>query len=122
MSDDDDGIELFVSYFRSQLDGVLSQFQDSQEDRTASWEDVLDRIERSREEYEAKASRSSTRGRARTSEEAARVLASITDMIPDEKGLSVLRCGLSLVFRVGVEGFDSAHLSINKIRRHGSTD
>lgn len=65
-----------------------------------TWEDVVKTIEEAEVEDELKASRNKMRGLAREGEWLATALKGMTAMIPDEKGLSLLRGGLSFLFSV----------------------
>lgn len=64
------------------------------------WEDVLNCIAIAKASYDDKGKSSKVRTWARDADATADVLKSLTAMIPDEKGLSVLRQGLVIIFQV----------------------
>jgi hypothetical protein len=64
------------------------------------WQDVVDAIEASKAQDAAKADRSSLRARLRKSGSEIALLDSLAGMIPDQDGLSVLRGGLTTLFKV----------------------
>lgn len=66
----------------------------------SSWEDVLDYIQSSEMAYNAKAEKSWIRNWVRNSKVTAENLKIGVELIPDEKGLSVLRGGLCFMFDV----------------------
>lgn len=68
------------------------------------WEDVLDCIALAKTSYIEKGEESKVRHWARHSNTAASALTTLASMIPDEKGLSVLREGLVLLFQVRSRG------------------
>ena len=93
----------------SQLEAILSSFDDSgtgtgtgtgPPDRNPSWDDVLDSIQKGKEAYETKGTNNPVRGLIREGKEVAHILDSLVQLIPDEKGLSALKGGLSFIFKV----------------------
>ncbi len=64
------------------------------------WQDVLDAMEAARAHDQAKADKSAFRARLRKSAPDIAVLESLAEIIPDQDGLSVLRCGLATLFKV----------------------
>jgi hypothetical protein len=64
------------------------------------WQDVVDAIDASKAQDVAKADRSSVRARLRKAGPAIALLESLAGMIPDQDGLSVLRGGLTTLFKV----------------------
>ncbi|KAK4446647.1 hypothetical protein QBC34DRAFT_356278 [Podospora aff. communis PSN243] len=65
------------------------------------WQDVIDAIEMAKARDQAKADKSFMRARLRTSGAELGVLESLTNMIPDQNGLSVLRGGIMTVLKAG---------------------
>ena len=88
----------------SQLERILSSFDPSDTgtglDRNPSWYDLLDCIQKGKEAYTAKGITSPVRGLVRDRKDVAQILDSLAHLIPDEKGLSTLRWGLSFIFQV----------------------
>ncbi len=70
--------------------------------RYSRWQDVVDAIETAKAQDQAKADKSllGMRARLRKSGPEIAVLDSLTAMIPDQNGLSVLRGGLTTLFKV----------------------
>lgn len=70
----------------------------------SSWEDVLGYVrgyvDNARSTYEAKVDNSKIRRLARAGESTANIGKRLAEVIPDEKGLRVLRAGLSYMFQV----------------------
>jgi len=64
------------------------------------WQDVLDAMEAALAQDQAKADKSAFRARVRKSAPDVAVLESLAEIIPDQDGLSVLRCGLATLFKV----------------------
>ena len=64
------------------------------------WEDVLNCISMAKASYDEKGRSNKARAWSRNADATADVLKSLTCMIPDEKGLSVLRQGLVIIFQV----------------------
>jgi hypothetical protein len=71
--------------------------------RYSRWQDVVDAIETAKAQDQAKADKSllGMRARLRKLGPEIAVLDSLTAMIPDQNGLSVLRGGLTTLFKVG---------------------
>ncbi|KAK4449013.1 hypothetical protein QBC34DRAFT_101728 [Podospora aff. communis PSN243] len=65
--------------------------------RSNSWDEVLNSIEAAREEYEKKTGKGRLRAIPR-SQVVVTTLHGLTEMIPEQEGLSVLRGGLKLIF------------------------
>ena len=65
-----------------------------------SWNDVFEQIDTVERAYDAKAPKGSLRSRIRDGKSDAQTLNSLLFVIPDEKGLSILRGGLSFIFQV----------------------
>ncbi|KAJ4386436.1 hypothetical protein N0V93_009332 [Gnomoniopsis smithogilvyi] len=63
-----------------------------------SWKDVLDVISNAKAQYELKAESNKTRWALRHGSNAAAILQSLTELIPDESGLGILRASLSMLF------------------------
>lgn len=76
-------------------DGSTEEFKGLQ-----SWNDVLKLIEDAEDQYAEKAKHSWFRQKLRRGENVASVLQSLTDLLPEEYGLGVLRGGLSILFTV----------------------
>lgn len=76
-------------------DGSTEEFKSLQ-----SWNDVLKLIENAEDQYAEKAKNSWFRQKLRRGENVASVLQSLTDLLPEEYGLGVLRGGLSILFTV----------------------
>ncbi len=68
----------------------------------ADWETVVERIEKVRKSYENEAERNKFRSYVRDGKEVCNVLANLVNLIPDEKGLSILKAGLSFLFQVRI--------------------
>ena len=68
--------------------------------RYSRWQDVLDAMEAAMAQDQAKAAKSSLRARVRKSAADLVLLESLMGMIPEQDGLSVLRCGLATLFKV----------------------
>ncbi|CAP65880.1 uncharacterized protein PODANS_5_10870, partial [Podospora anserina S mat+] len=66
--------------------------------RTSCWQDVVDAIEKAKNVDKEKASNSRVRGYLRKSKVEISMLESLTSVIPDQNGLSILRCGLATIF------------------------
>lgn len=64
------------------------------------WEDVLDCIDTAKASYHEKGKKSKIRAWSRQADTTAGALEALAGMIPDEKGLSVLREGLVFIFQV----------------------
>jgi hypothetical protein len=64
-----------------------------------SWDEVLNSIEAAREDYEKKTGKSRLRAIPR-SQVVVTTLHGLTEMIPEQDGLSILRGGLKLIFGV----------------------
>lgn len=64
------------------------------------WEDVLNCIDTAKALYDEKGKKSKVRAWVRRADTTAGALKSLAGMIPDEKGLSILREGLVFVFQV----------------------
>ncbi|KAK3903633.1 hypothetical protein C8A05DRAFT_32615 [Staphylotrichum tortipilum] len=64
------------------------------------WQDVLDAMEAAVAQDQAKANKSSFRARVRKSASDVALLESLAEIIPDQDGLSVLRCGLATLFKM----------------------
>lgn len=67
------------------------------------WEDVLECIANAKAVYSEKGEKSRLRQWTRSADATAGLLGSLSSMIPDEYGLSVLRQGMVLLFQVRVE-------------------
>ncbi|KAG8158267.1 hypothetical protein KVR01_012028 [Diaporthe batatas] len=67
--------------------------------RECGWEDVIDCIAKAKATYDEKGKSSKVRSWLRNPGAIADILHSLTGMIPDEKGLSVLRQGLVIIFQ-----------------------
>jgi hypothetical protein len=87
--------------------------------RYSRWQDVVDAIETAKAQDQAKADKSllGMRARLRNSGPEIAVLDSLTAMVPDQNGLSVLRGGLTTLFKVGrylfhFANIDLAHLTL----------
>lgn len=65
-----------------------------------SWNDVMKLIQEAENQYMEKAKRNWFRQKLRKGEDVATVLQNLTEMIPEEYGLGVLRGGLSILFTV----------------------
>lgn len=65
-----------------------------------SWNDVLRLIEAAEDHYVEKGTRNWFRQKLRKGENVATVLQSLTELIPEEYGLGVVRGGLSILFTV----------------------
>lgn len=65
-----------------------------------SWNEVLKVIQDAKDQYLEKAKRNWFREKLRKGEDVATVLQNLTEMIPEEYGLGVLRGGLSILFTV----------------------
>jgi hypothetical protein len=83
-------VEVLQSYQGVASSGELQSF---------SWEDVMKTIDEAKAEYAAKATKSKGRAALR-SRPAMKTLHVLTNVIPEEKGLSALRGGLTLTFKV----------------------
>lgn len=70
--------------------------------QSRSWDDVVEVMEEAEAEYELKGSKNKARRLLRNGETVAKVLQSLAEFIPDEKGLSVLRGGIVLLCSVSV--------------------
>jgi hypothetical protein len=70
-------------------------------DRLCRWNDVLEDIANTQAQDEAKAGNSALRTSFRKAGPEIAVLESLTNLFPDPDGLSVLRGGLSTLFKVG---------------------
>jgi len=68
-------------------------------DQGCSWDDVLSSIEATRDEYERKTGKNRLRAMPR-SQVIVTTLHGLTEMIPEQDGLSILRGGLKLIFGV----------------------
>ena len=66
-----------------------------------SWAEVLKYIEDAKKTYAAKADNNPIRRFIRGGDAVAGILERMTDFIPDEKGLSVLKGALAFIFQVG---------------------
>lgn len=64
------------------------------------WEDVLNCIAIAKASYDDKGKNNKVRAWSRNAETTAECLKSLAGLIPDEKGLSVLRQGLVIIFQV----------------------
>lgn len=64
------------------------------------WEDVMDCIAKAKVVYDDKGKSNKVRAWSRNADATVEVLKSLTGMIPDEEGLSVLRQGLVMIFQV----------------------
>ncbi len=75
--------------------------------RHSGWQDVVDAIEATKAQDHAKADKSflGMRARVRKLGPEIAVLDSLTAMIPDQNGLSVLRGGLTTLFKVSGSRF-----------------
>ena len=69
----------------------------------ADWETVVERIDSVRKSYDDETEKNKFRSYIRDGKEVCNVLANLVDVIPDEKGLSILKAGLSFVFQVRVD-------------------
>lgn len=67
-----------------------------------SWQDVLDSMETAAAQYSAKTNSNRLRALPRNKATAV-TLESMTDMIPEESGLGVLRGGLKTIFKVSMD-------------------
>lgn len=72
--------------------------------RDYSWDDVLESLQTTSKEYEVKTEQNKIK-RVLKNKAMVSTLQSLTDMIPDQNGLSILRGGLRLVFSVGSRGW-----------------
>lgn len=70
------------------------------EPQGCGWNDVLDCIAIAKASYDDKGKESKVRSWSRNADTTADFLKSLSGMIPDEKGLSVLRQGLVFIFQV----------------------
>lgn len=70
------------------------------EPQGCGWKDVLDCIAIAKASYDDKGKESKVRSWLRNADTTADFLKSLSGMIPDEKGLSVLRQGLVFIFQV----------------------
>lgn len=66
------------------------------------WDDVLNCITTAKASYDDKGNRNRARAWSRNANATADCLKSLAEMIPDEKGLSVLRQGLVIIFQVNL--------------------
>lgn len=66
-----------------------------------TWRGVFDCIEEAKKTYEKKAEDNRFRGWIRKGDAAIGILERLSDIIPDQDGLSILRTGLAFVFQVG---------------------
>jgi hypothetical protein len=73
---------------------------DSLPSRSSCWQDVINAIESATAQDNAKADKSFLRARLRKSGPELAVLESLTNMIPDQDGLSILRGGLATLCKV----------------------
>ncbi|KAL7811145.1 hypothetical protein V8C26DRAFT_409330 [Trichoderma gracile] len=64
-----------------------------------TWRGVFDRIEEARKTYEKKAEDNRFRGWIRKGDAAIGILERLSDIIPDQDGLSILRTGLAFIFQ-----------------------
>lgn len=64
------------------------------------WDDVLDCIAAAKASYDDKGTKNKVRAWSRNADTTADFLKSLAGIIPDEKGLSVLRQGLVIIFQV----------------------
>jgi len=80
------------------LSKALGIAQDSR--TTASWDDVFEQMRNTPEVYDARAGHNVVRRWLRQGKPMAKILDSLTDLIPDEKGLGALKAGLSFIFKV----------------------
>jgi len=73
--------------------------------RHSRWQDVVDAIETAKAQDQARGDKSllGLRGRLRHLAPEISILDSLTGMIPDQDGLSVLRGGLTTLFKVSVK-------------------
>ena len=65
---------------------------------------MLESIEEGQREYNAKGAHSRARALVRKGKPAAAILDALKELIPDEKGLSILKWGLSTIFKVNHHG------------------
>lgn len=79
-----------------------------------SWNDVLELIKDAEDQCFEKCKGSWFRRNLRRGEDVAAVLQNLTEMIPEEYGLGVLRGGLSMLFTVS----QHFYISYNHILRH----
>lgn len=70
------------------------------EPNECGWEDVMDCIAKAKAVYDEKGRRCKLRAWSRNADATAEVLKSLTGIIPDNNGLSVLRKGLVMIFQV----------------------
>lgn len=70
------------------------------EPRECGWGDVLNSIAKAKASYDEKGKSSKVRAWSRNAETTVDFLKSLAGIIPDEKGLSVLRQGLVIIFQV----------------------
>lgn len=71
------------------------------------WEDVLDCIATAKASYDDKGKNNKLRAWSRHANTTVEFLKSLVDVIPDEKGLSVLRQGLVILFQVNTTHYPS---------------
>lgn len=68
--------------------------------QACGWEDVINCTAKAKTIYDDKGKSNKVRAWSRDADATADILKSLTGMIPDEKGLSVLRQGLIIIFQV----------------------
>lgn len=91
-----------ISVLVSELDSLLSTFEQNDTQRLSppSWTEVQESIQTTLKTYADKGSNNWVKGFLRNGKDFVGFLDMLKDLIPDEKGLSVLKWGLSLVFQV----------------------
>jgi hypothetical protein len=88
---------------KSELEAVLKEASavfPGCKTENCTWDDVFEQIDAVKEAYDAKAPKGSFRNSIRGGKADAKTLKSLISIIPDEKGLSILRVGLSFIFQV----------------------
>jgi hypothetical protein len=76
---------------------------------TCSWQDVLDSMETARQDFDSATKKSKGKAAIRY-KIVLSTLQSLTEMIPDQDGLSVMRGGLKMIFSVlSIDGLNVSH-------------
>lgn len=110
----------FLRYLGEVFQTAEQEGSSGQTDPYPSWDDVLKLISNAKAEDQRKADKSKLRRVLRNGEDIATVLSGLTDLIPDEKGLGILRVALSMVFTVQTttHPVPASHVILKRIKDH----